>query len=401
MKKSGIAVAVIVLAGGVYVANNILVEKAANELVSYVEHLAHETSSSAHADVQVLGSTVNGNQIEQELAIYVIDNGKRIENPIYITHSAQVGLFGFSVDGKLILAKDKGLAAMFISEVTSFNENINYTLRPTTHSIDLSSKLNIGVIQGKHKETTKIGEMAMAVSGTVEDSVMTFTVDGLNIHDYNGNMFNFGKLTIDQVTTAENHTLDITLSNGSILDPSGSLHFKDIKLLTSTGVGDMSAINYDWTIGSVDVNSATLTLDDFKMGLKGRLEGFDSNKLMDYSNLVSSHRLDEADALFAEILGDGFKFSNIDFYVNDSSIKGGVVLTQRNYQGLPQRQITEAIADAMSVDLDVTLTPQVISRAGIPPKVTNQLMTMDEKNNYHSKIIIANGKVTANGVSLN
>ncbi|PMG05355.1 hypothetical protein BCV00_13025 [Vibrio breoganii] len=398
MNKGLVVVAVAVaLGGGAYYANNMMIDTAASELVKQVESVVEGTSDSV-VDIQIVNTEVNKGDVKQELAVYITDGNNRIPTPLYVTHTAKVGTFGMNVDGKLVLPKDKGLAEEFIREVTSFNESFTYSFAPATQSFDVQSSLALGVIS-EHRSSAKIGKMTMNITGTADDHTGQIVLDGATLVDGDSS-FKLGKVTFDSVSSLELHKADLLLADATIVDEMGSYSVKDVKLNAQADVGEKTKVSYDWAVGTLDINNPMVDLPQSKMGLKGKIGDFDTQKLIALSDAAANNQVPIVEDVLFRIVGDGISFSDVDLYLNDSSIKGSLEVGAEDYTGLNDHQMGQKLGSAIKSELDVTLSPELVSRIGLPPQALNGYFELTKDNRYTTKLLIDGNSVTANGLPL-
>ncbi|CAM4321786.1 hypothetical protein [Vibrio neonatus] len=398
MNKGILAVVIAgVVGSGTYVANKVMVDAAAEQLVNQVEDSVHNVNDN-FLDIQIIKTEISGGDVEQEFAVYLTNGQERTPEPIYVTHNAKVAPFGLKVHGQLQLPKDKGLAAEFVKEVTSFNENIKYELSPTSQHFDLKSSLTLGVISDRHL-SLKLGKLSLNVAGTVDDNAGQIIIDGAMFNE-NNNIFEIGKTTLDSVSSSTLHTADLTILNARVSDPSTQIAFNDVKLNTKATVGEKTDVYYDWVVGSLNVNTPQLSLPESTVGFKGKLGSFDTQKITAFNDAISNNQHTVAEDLLIRILGDGFTFSDVNMFVNDSNVKGQLTFNKANYGSLTGYQFESQVQNAISSEVDITLTPKLVTKLGIPQQMLNHFWTIDEANNYTTKVTLDNNKLMANGIPL-
>lgn len=388
-----------VLGGGAYFANSIIVDKVALEIASNAENIAHAYSDN-NADIQVLKSDIKGSQVNQTFAIYFIDNGTRIDKPLYVNHSATISPFGYEVDGKLSLPKDKGLSEDIIKNVASFNEKINYKLKPSDESINLHSSLKLGVINVGYKSQLDIGEIVFSLNGTSENNSSKITLDSLNFTDRHENL-RLGKVTIDTNVTPSLYSTNIDIANGGMLVKGGGLNIGHVQLKTEANIREKTTINFNWLANSIDLDSPDVTLLSTKLGVQGNIDGFKTKSLVSLFETIEKQDDNKTESLMKDILGDGLELQNIKIFMNDSSVTGNISLNKSNYTMLRPYEIQRQIEREINSDLNVTLTPNMASTLNIDKGILNQLFSINKEQNYTSEIKTALGKITVNGRTIN
>lgn len=400
MKKTIVALAVVATCGvGGYFINDFMVDKVAQEVVNNVERFAHDASDS-YVDIQVVESEIDGHNVAQKFAVYFIDGTKRHSQPIYVSHSAKIALFGSKVEGRLTLPKDKGLSAKFIQEVTSFNENIHYTFTPYNKAIDLKSSLNVGVISDGSRRQLKFGEVNFDLAGTLEDNKSKFTVDGIEFTERKESI-NLGTVAVETIVSPTLQSSTISLDKGQLIARQGGVNVSDIQLKTEAVIEEDTSLNYDWSVGSFDLDSPDITLLSSKFGMQGTLAGISTATLIELGSALESNKTNNAEKLFKDILGNGLEFSSINLYLNDSSVTGHIELNKADYSTLRSYEVQRLLERSVSSELDIVLTPQMIEKLKVPSRSLEKLWTVDENQNYTTKFKLALGKATINGVNMN
>ncbi|HCE2428471.1 TPA: hypothetical protein NKQ37_004492 [Vibrio parahaemolyticus] len=400
MKKTIVAFVVVAACGtGGYFVNNLMIENVAQELIRSTERLAHDISDS-YIDVQVIESKLIGDKVAQKFAIYLKNGAERHSQPVYLDHDATVALFGTKVEGQLGLPKDKGLSAEFIREVTSFNENIQYTLNPHNKSIDLQSSLNVGVINDGSRSQLKLGEINFNLVGSLEDNSSQFTISSIDFSERKESV-HVGKVSLDTVVKPTLQSSIFTIDEGQLVVRKGGMNISDIQLKTEAVVSDKTSLHYNWTVGTFDLDSPDITLLSSKFGMQGSVEGLNTTTLMDLGTALESNNESRIEDLFKEILGDGIAFSNINLYLNDSSLGGHITLNKANYKTVESYEFDDLLQRSINSELDIVVTSELMDKFKVPSHARQKLWVKDENANYTTKFKTALGKVTINDIKVN
>ncbi|WP_413282514.1 hypothetical protein [Vibrio sp. MA40-2] len=157
MKKTLVSGAVVLAFVGGFGANSFLQSKATEEVPKNVLHA-----------LKNIAPEVEDNHIEEEYVIYFVISGRRSPVPLSLKHTANVGTFASEVTGKFTLPKDKGITKTFITEATSFNEDISYRISTVSNNIELDAAFDIGPIPLSRTENLSMGTFTFNVDGNTD-----------------------------------------------------------------------------------------------------------------------------------------------------------------------------------------------------------------------------------------
>lgn len=397
MKKSKIVVLISIVFGIVtYFVNDLMVEKIAKEIVLSSEQIVSNLGD-GFFDVQIIDSDVSGGKVSQNFAIYLMDGSERIPEPVYVNHDAMVSFLGVKVEGRITLPKDKGLAAEFIKNISSFNEEVNYTFSSYDKETVLISKLNVGVINVDKNTQVELGEIRFSLVGTSHVNNSTFILQSLDFKDGEEH-FHLGEVTLNTILNPSLRSYELRLDEGRIAARNGGVNVSDVKLKNEMILGEQTSLSYDWSIGLFDLNSPKIILPSSKFGMSGSLDGINEEGLKELSLMMDESKYD--DALIKYMLGSGVKFYDLNLYLNDSKMFGYVALNKSEKKALDNHQLKKEVKHSIESEFDVVLTHEMIYKLNVKPKVLEKFWIKSDDGSYNTKIKVLLGNIWVNGIKI-
>ncbi len=400
MKKTIIAIScVAAIGGGAYVANNMLIQNAAEIVTSEVENSLIGLKNT-FIDTQLINTDINHNHIRQSFAVYISDGSKRLPEPIYLNHTAIVAPFGLSVEGNFSLPKDKGLTSELIKEVASLNEKIEYKFDTSSQSLELQSNFSLGEINTGRSSSFKLGDVEFKFDGNKESFTTSTKIKGIRISERREQLYLNGLEFKSNVTNNTHHT-EVIASDGGFNDRSAGVSFKDARFHSAITIADNTNLSLDWKVGSFDVQSPNITQLSNKLGLSGEIKDLNTQEINSFINLIEENATEETiEAAFKEIISNGVKFDDISIFVNESNTNGQIEIIPTNYKGLTSREAERAFENSLKVNFDITITSKLAKLLNINQRALNDLWNEDDSGNYNTTFKQSLGKQFINDVEV-
>nr|WP_253822534.1 DUF945 family protein [Vibrio europaeus] len=375
-----------------------MVNQVANELTEQVEHVVKEVNTEYY-DIQLIDSSLSGSDLTQRFAVYFIFDGQRQSEALYFTHSAKISPFGIEVKGELSFPKEKGIAAEYIKEIGSFNENVVYQLNPYTQNIDLDARLNLGNIN-YHKTSVKVGELSLKLEGTPENSALVFAFDGVDVSE-NNESFRLGEVRLETgLLAGKLATTSLAIANGLFKSKyDRGFSFNDLSLKSSTNLNDKTTFEADWSLGGMKIFENHLTLSPVRFA--GKFHGFDSEQFRRLYAISGQSNSDAFADVMEEILESGFKASDVSFLVNDSTVNGHFKLAPTNIANVAISERIELIRSAIDYEFSLVLDEDTFNQMNLHPSIRDHYFNLERNGYYYSKLVKgANNLPLLNGVPL-
>lgn len=393
------------LVGAGFAVNNVMVDKAGAQVPVQVLNALQNLDPKV-VQVQRLSSTVNGSQIEEEYVVYFVIDGKRAEGePLYINHSAKIGLFGSAVDGSLFIVKDKGIAKKFIEEVTTFNDHIGYSFTTASGEIDLKGDLQVGYLKFG-RESFELGKLTFGVVGSPDNFTYSanlpsfvcnrpreqLTVSDININAVDGTKVAFRSFgfTIGKLSMFATHNNE-------------GFQLSGVKWNTSLSNETSATLNADIGVDNLSMNIAGVPQDDFSMNFKANVKGVQTALLEELADIIEYNKYsrrtnsDRVDAIIDKFLGAGIDGNDVSLTVNGSSAKGSITLAPADYSNMRSYEKSSTVLTHISSQIDFNLeTSLVNSIPNIAPMIKHYFTLSPETNMYTGTFKLADGLPSIN-----
>ncbi|OCH21628.1 hypothetical protein [Aliivibrio logei] len=401
---SGISLA---LLGGAFAANNYMIEKVGQEIPIQALN-ALESIDPQLLQVQRVSSQVNGKEIKEEYSFYFIIDGKRQQKlPLLVTHNAKIGLFGSNVNGTLSLPKDKGLAAEFIKEATTFNENITYTFSTTTQKLDLNADIQLGAIQSR-RETINIGKLSVNLIADSKEQVLKANLPTISLGDnfFALNMKGINLTLLDNIE-ANNSSIDFNL---------GDLNFQNTRSkegvrlsdsnLTINLVENETGANFSTNIDiqKVSLQAKQFATPDLSFNFKTAIEGIQLELLEELGDLSLHSKNNNSNKQQQEIIQQlfeaGINAKELSLSINESSINGNIQLKPANYNNIPKYEVDDAVIRNIYSQIDIIVDPNTIANISPLKSVVDRYFNAEPNGNFSASFELSNGQPMLNGMPL-
>ncbi|MUK63111.1 hypothetical protein GNP81_05435 [Aliivibrio fischeri] len=401
---SGVSLA---LLGGAFAANNYMIEKIGQEIPTQVLN-GLEKIDPQLLQVQRVSSQINGKEIKEEYSFYFIIDGKRQQKlPLLMTHYAEIGLFGLNVNGNFALTKDKGFAAEFIKEVTTFNENITYTFSTTTQQLDLNGDIQLGAIQSR-REKVNIGKLSFNLIADHKEQVLKANLPTISLGD---SSFALNMKDID-LTLLDN----IETNNSSINFNLGDFNFQSTRSKEGIRLSDSN-----WTINlaenetgskfstNINIQKASLQAKQFSVpnlnfNFKTAVEGIQLDLLEElgdialHSTSINSNK--QQQEIMQQFFEAGINAKELSLSINESSINGNIQLKPDNYSNMPKYKVGDAVIRNIHSKIDIIVDPNTIANISPLKNVVDRYFNAEPSGNFSATFELSNGQPMLNGMPL-
>ncbi|WPC75041.1 YdgA family protein [Vibrio porteresiae] len=409
MKRKLVASGIILAAVGCgFVANNIMINKAGQEVTTEILHTLQNYENDS-IQIQRLSSEVNGSKIEEQYVIYIIVDGKRADNlPIFFNHTAKIGLFASSINGNFTIVKDKGLAKKFIEEVTTFNDNIAYSFSTIDNNIDLKGEVQVGKIQDG-LSYLELGELTFSSVGSSKQFSSTIHLPRL-IYNKRDEQYSLSDFTIKSVggENAPKNTFDIKTGKMSLLDNryNQSLQVSGFEWNTSLTNEPSATLTADIDIDKLNINIDNVPKDNFDITLNLNVPGIPKSQLKEFSDVlakgnISNHVVKkQAENILNQLLDNGINGNSFTLKVNDSLAKGSIALAPAKYSEMRPYQKRTQLIENLSAQVDFDLDKSLVQSFPTISPVMHHYFDVSPQDKYTATFKLTNGQPTLNGQPL-
>ncbi|MDH5887564.1 hypothetical protein [Vibrio splendidus] len=408
MKKALIGVAVVAaISGTAFATNSYLV----NEATGIIQGKAPSLLSSIEKellDVQLIESEIIDNKVKQSYAIYFVLDGERSNQALYIEHIAQVGPFAMNTNGSFSLLKDRGLTKLFIDDIASINEVVNYTYTANDGMFDVDATLDIGSVK-KNREKIVPGQVNVKYIGNGENNDLSVRLSSLKFDNHRESMIidKAAIKIIDNVTT-QTSSLDFSLDKFRLGEKNNRDNFIDLSGISLVGQvtgDDFVELATGISIDNASINANALSYNDAKISFKSNFDNINAAVLEEMIDVFSSDQSYKADKkiqnLWKQFYASGVNVKNIELQVNNSKAVGDIKINEADYSAVRSNRLFKAVISNLETDLAIELEKPLVKALGMDnnPKKFNQYF-YDTGEHYSTKLKIVNGEGTANGQRL-
>ncbi|MDV7106409.1 hypothetical protein R3X26_18705, partial [Vibrio sp. TH_r3] len=322
-----------------------------------------------------------------------------------LKHTADVGIFASEVTGKFTLPKDKGITKTFITEATSFNEDISYKISTASNNIELDAAFDIGLIPLNRTENLSMGTLTFNVDGNKDALTYSANIPEISVNGSRQSVSfsNIGLAVVDGEKVADK-SLDFTLGSFKLRDEKSdkSVDLAGGKLTSLLSMGETSTLSTSIGIDNLKVNAVGIPPYDFALGLETDIVNLNTSVLkqfeyiMDRGNISSS----EMEGLIVDLVSSGLRAENINFTVNEASVKGSLSIKPDNYTGLRPHLVNKKIGSNTSSQFDFDLSKQMYLAAPNLQHFIDQYFDANANGHYTAEIKTEADKLFINGTKI-
>lgn len=405
MKKKLVASGIFLVAvGSGFAANNIMINKASQEVPQQILRALQKLDSNA-IQVQRLTSNVNGSKIDEQYVIYPVFNGKRVDKaPIFINHTANIGLFASSVSGHVTIVKDKGLAKTFIENVATINDNIHYSFSTANEKLDLNGEIQIGKIQDG-LSSLELGKLTFSTIGSSNQITSTMHLPSF-VYNKRNEQFSLTDITMKSVggDNLPKNTFDITTGKINILEKrfNQSIQVAGLKWNTALTNEPSATLTTDIEVNKLNFNLDNAPKDNFDITLNINVPGIPASRLQEAADSIDHGNIaqERVKKILNELLNNGINGNSITLRINNSSAKGFIALAPANYSEMQPYQKRTQLISNLSAQVDFDLEKSLVESMPKISPVVERYFDLSPKDKYTGTFKLTEGQATLNGKPL-
>lgn len=406
MKKALIAVVVVAAMGGsAFATNSYLVQEATEQVQVKVSTLLSELDKEL-LDVQLIKSEINGNKIKQDYAIYFTVDGERSEEALYIEHSAEVGPFALNTNGSFSFLKDRGLAKLFIKDVASVNEVVRYSYTASNGVFDVDATFDVGSVAIRRDKIIP-GQVVVKYIGDGNNNDLSIKLASLKISGSRESMA-IGPTAIKVIDNDITSNVDFSMEHFRFEDDkkrNGFIDLNNIKLMGHLTGDKFAELVADITVDKASINTRKLSYNDAAISFKSHFENINVAALEEIADILSHdqgyEKKEKIRNLWKEFYAAGMNAKSVELHVNNSKAIGDIHIKKADYSNVSSSHLFKSVMSNLETNMTIELDKPLVKTLGIdnnPKKLMRYFY--DTGEHYSTNIKVANGKVTANGLTL-
>jgi len=401
-KKIGLIVGAVMVFGGLYAANTYMVHKVANKIPEETQTRIASYNASVVGDIEVeqLSSKVKGGHVDEAYRIFLGGKNSGIQ-PLYLNHSADVGLFGTRVTGSIQLPKDKGFAKYFTQEVGVFTESIKYKLNAVSQTINVDAQIKTDAI---NKEGAIISPVALHLAFNGNDHKYKSLA---SIEHFSAQMPD-NRIDVKNIvsTTEKNETLvkgSATVDSVQISQKIGSdltLHNFVINSMFNADATE-PVLSIDAKVAKTNINNMFMHVKDVVLSFSGQLNHFDLVSLQKLQQVNQSTPEEQVAQLLTQFLGYGAHLDDVNIAIDKTNLTAKAQLIPADYTNKTARVVGIQLKQNLNIDANLNISKLMLKKFGISEamvaSVLAPLQFNEDNKAFTGKVTTKDGTLIVNG----